>query len=229
MLAREIKWDRLDDAEKKKRLKNRFKLFYILRFLWKENNKEVNQLYAILFPSKSKKGGNKTLFYAVMRMEAPKNFAKWETLSKQLQELTDINEGYFTGEREIRIIPSSREEDDLWKNYVASRSAGVRGKSTAEKRLEGEIKSKIRLFLQEPKIRETSEIFKRLVYFAQFGQKRGSVTGEEILQKIEMEISNTTELKLGGVSAERLETHYHKVRTHAEHIWAMIVLKKWQS
>ena len=150
-------------------LVNQFILFYTLKHLWKLNEHPVSELYKVLFPSKNKIGGNKTLYDNILRGQV-----QYETMvahSTRLEELTGISKHYFTGQYELSV-PNLIIED--W-----HKSFMLRGKSETEKPNElKELEAKIKREIRNAKNNQSnaSEPLRRLMYFAEYKHKRADKT-----------------------------------------------------
>lgn len=215
---------RVNDAD----LVNRFIFFYTLRFLWKENNHPVSELYEKIFPGKQGKTGNKTLYDKILRLEDVDLAAK----AKGFCALTDIAEEYFLGIQNYQLpIRGFMDGDTVWKKYIKLRHEWAmkrEGKSADLLQVEGEIARQIRCACQPQNLNSQREPFKRLVYFAQNGQKRPEKLSVELVAEVEKAVQACMRNSLAQLSVEELDAHYKILLEYAHRVDAMLTIKKWQ-
>lgn len=208
---------------------NRFIIFYTLRFLWKENNRKVNELYEKLFQSVRSGSGNKTLYDNILRLKQIDLSAR----AKELSSLIDINEQYILGKGNYKLtIIGFSDSDKTWKRYIQLRQTWAASRENRKGSeltcVEEEIKKNIRLACQKENFKTQSEVFKRLVYFATYGQKKSEKRADELFAEIERAIGECTCSNIERASAEKLEEHYKMVLEYAHRLDAILTLTKWR-
>lgn len=202
-------------------LKNQFILYYTLRYLWKLNGHTVGDLYKILFPSKNAIGGNKTLYDNILRGKVP-----YETMvaySTKFEELTGLSKHYFTGQYELSITDLTSED---WHRFIQYRNSNEGTKSNEQKQIEYKIKQKIRDKKENKS--PSSEPLRRLIYFAEYKQKRADKTLEDLFIEIERKIGECSPNDFEKADLQLLENHQRVIQGHLYNIAAIITVRKWK-
>lgn len=219
----------------KSELTNRFIFFFIMRTVWKQKNRPVEDLYQKVFPSKRGNGGNRTLYTNILNLTP----IYLDSYAKEFTKLTGIPEAYFLGAKNYRLRIGMKDEDSEWQKLIelqgqwrkSKTSAPEDGKSISKPlqliNQEKKIISQIENASQETELRQQSEQFKKLVHFATFGHKQSEMTAEKLMDEVERAISNCSYQKLSSVDTERLLTHLDCVETYVKRVSALQVLKKW--
>ena len=153
---------KIDLGLQNEELYNRFRIFYVLRLLWKWENHKVDELYKILKI-------NRTLYGRILGLEK----IDLKDRLGQLTQLTEISAHYWDGYQKISLKSwDSQEEDRAWKKLILSREEHIGNQKTSKQiDIEGVINKKYRDALKESNLRYESEYFKRLVYFAKYKEK----------------------------------------------------------
>ena len=211
---------KIDLGLQNEELYNRFRIFYVLRLLWKWENHKVYELYKILKI-------NRTLYGRILGLEK----IDLKDRLGQLTQLTEISAHYWDGYQKISLKSwDSQEEDRAWKKLILSREEHIGNQKTSKQiDIEGVINKKYRDALKESNLRYESEYFKRLVYFAKYKEKRPAKTAEELLLQVERDIQQVSRIAVESMltTPDRLEGHLEIVVKYVERVRATLTLQGW--
>jgi hypothetical protein len=210
-------------------LENRFKIIFVIKELWKANNRGMDELLQKLFPSKrDAKKGNRSLYDRVMRLESLK-FSDWMNTAEQMGRTVGINDTYFLGASELKISTDTN-ESKLWKQFISLREK-ERGHSDAKNpeliQIESKIKSEILKAAKADELKSKSEAFKRIAFFAEYGEKRAEKSADQLLLEVEKAVGDITYGCLQSSSTDRVKRHYAAIKEYEERIQAVLIIEKW--
>ncbi|OUO38277.1 hypothetical protein [Flavonifractor sp. An306] len=211
---------KIDSGIDNKELYNRFRIFYVLRLLWKWENHKVDELYEILKI-------NRTLYGRILGLEK----IDLKDRLEQLAQLTEIPAKYWDGYENISLRSwDSQEEDRAWKKLISSRKEHIGNQKTSKQiDIEGVINKNYREALKESNLQYENGYFKRLVYFAKYKEKRPTKTAEELLQQVERDIQRVSRIAVENMltNPDRLEGHLEIVVKYVERVRATLILQGW--
>ena len=221
------------DPSNDTQIKNMFRIFYMLRLIWKMNGHRVEELYKITHV-------NCTLYTKVIGMEP----VDLSDRLPYLNDLTDIPIQFWDGQSTMELNSwSATEQNETWSKYISLRCAKTKAQKELTKEgkvekipksaelinLEATIKQKIEVAMQKDNRIHEREFFKRLVYFAAYKRKQNQKDSDEILQQIEDDIQKVSRATMQNVPSDRLNSHCEKVTEYLRRVQATLILSSWDA
>ncbi|MFV0239801.1 MAG: hypothetical protein ACK5H4_07140 [Lacrimispora sphenoides] len=207
--------------------KNRFIIYYTLKWIWKEkmkcsNNLRMNDLYFKIFPTK-KGNGNRTLYNRLLKcsdsdLDLDLNI---EDEIKRLSDITGLSADFFSGKREFPISGLPRAD---WEKYIRLRSKHP--KSEDRKIMEKRINEALKEVAKDKNKHNNSKAVNDIISYIMDGHKRTTDAFIDRINQMTGLMSEFTRKELDNADPEIIEKYLAELKKHYDCIEGINVLNK---